>query len=119
MVGVSFGHSCLGAGSAAFEPKAPSDESGMTAGEPRRLAAIGGTMRKGSSTERAMQVAAAAARDEGVEVITFDGEYIAHLPHYRGPEWTEEHGRELIEAVRSADALLIATPGIMERFRGW
>lgn len=77
----------------------------------RRLAAIGGTMRQGSSTERAMQVAAAAAQDEGVEVITFDGEYIAKLPHYRGPDWSAEHGREMIEAVRSADALLIATPG--------
>lgn len=83
----------------------------MTAKEPRRLAAIGGTMRAGSSTERAMQIAASAARDEGVEVITFDGDYIAHLPHYRGPEWTNDHGREMIEAVRCADALLIATPG--------
>lgn len=83
----------------------------MTTSGPRRLAAIGGTMRRGSSTERALQVASAAARDEGVEVITFDGSYIAHLPHYRGPEWQEDHGREMIEAVRSADALLIATPG--------
>ncbi len=45
-----------------------------------RLAAIGGTMRPGSSTERAMDVAAAAAADEGVEIISFNGEYIARLP---------------------------------------
>lgn len=83
----------------------------MSDGQPRRLAAIGGTMRTGSSTERAMEIAAAAARDEGVEVIIFDGDYIAKLPHYRGPEWTDAHGKDMIEAVRSADALLIATPG--------
>lgn len=76
-----------------------------------RLAAIGGTMRPGSSTERAMDVAASAAADEGVEIVSFNGEYISRLPHYRGPDWTPEHGRELIEAVRSADGLLIATPG--------
>lgn len=77
----------------------------------RRIVAVGGTMRPGSSTERALAVAAEAARDEGVEVVTFDGSYIAHLPHYRGPDWTEEKGRELIEAVRAADGLLLASPG--------
>lgn len=83
----------------------------MSTAQPRRLIAIGGTMRKGSSTERALQTAAAAARDEGVEVITFDGDYIANLPHYRGPQWNDQLGSDMIEAVRSADALLIATPG--------
>jgi FMN reductase len=76
-----------------------------------RIVAIGGTMRSGSSTERALAVAAEAARDEGAEVISFDGAYIAYLPHYRGPEWTEDKGRELIEAVRAADGILLASPG--------
>ena len=84
----------------------------MTTALPKpRLAAIGGTMRHGISTELALHVAAAAARDEGVEVIAFDGDYIAALPHYRGPQWQAQDGQEMIEAVRSADALLIATPG--------
>lgn len=77
----------------------------------RRLAAIGGTFRLGSSTERAMDIAATAAADAGIEVIRFDGAYIARLPHYRGPDWSGEHGRDLIEAVRGADGVIIATPG--------
>lgn len=77
----------------------------------RRIVALGGTMRPGSSTERALAVAASAARDEGAEVTTFDGSYIANLPHYRGPLWTEAMGRELIEAVRGTDGILLASPG--------
>lgn len=77
----------------------------------RRIVAIGGTMRPASSTERALAVASEAARDEGAEVITFDGAYISHLPHYRGPDWTEDKGAELIEAVRRADGILLASPG--------
>ena len=77
----------------------------------RRIVAIGGTMRPGSSTERALGIAAAAARAEGGEVITFDGGYISRLPHYRGPDWQPDSGRELIEAVRFADGILLASPG--------
>ena len=77
----------------------------------RRIVAVGGTMRPGSSTERALAIAADAVRDEGAEVVTFDGNYIAHLPHYRGPQWTETMGGELIEAVRQADGILLASPG--------
>lgn len=77
----------------------------------RRIVALGGTMRPGSSTERALAVAAEAARDEGAEIITFDGAYISHLPHYRGPQWTPQMGTELIEAVRSCDGVLLASPG--------
>jgi FMN reductase len=58
-----------------------------------------------------MKIAAAAAAEEGIEVIAFDGAYIARLPHYRGPDWSSEDGREMIEAVREADGLIIATPG--------
>lgn len=76
-----------------------------------RIAAIGGTIRPGSSTERALAVAAEAARDEGSEIITFDGAYLAKLPHYRGPLWTDAMGAELIEAVRTCDGVLLASPG--------
>jgi FMN reductase len=77
----------------------------------RRIVAIGGTMRPGSSTERALAIACAAARDEGAEVVVFDGAYISHLPHYRGPDWTADKAADLIEAVRTADGVLIASPG--------
>ncbi|HVM39007.1 MAG TPA: NAD(P)H-dependent oxidoreductase [Sphingomicrobium sp.] len=77
----------------------------------RRIVAIGGTIKPGSSTERALAIAASATRDEGAEVITFDGAYMAQLPHYRGPDWSAQHGIELIEAVRAADGVLLASPG--------
>lgn len=77
----------------------------------RRIVALGGTMRPGSSTERALAIAVAAAEREGAEVTSFDGHYIAHLPHYRGPQWHVDSGRELVEAVRGADGILLASPG--------
>jgi FMN reductase len=77
----------------------------------RRIVAIGGTIRPGSSTERALAVAASAANDEGGEVVTFDGDYMARLPHYRGPDWSQEHGADLLAAVRSAEGVLLASPG--------
>jgi len=77
----------------------------------RKIVAIGGTMRPGSSTERALAIAAVAARDEGADVLTFGGDYISHLPHYRGPQWSEANGKELIGAVREADGILLASPG--------
>jgi FMN reductase len=83
----------------------------MTELRRRRLAAIGGTFRPGSSTERALQIASAAAAAAGMEVTCFDGAYIASLPHFRGPEWSEDDGRDMLDAVRGADGLLIATPG--------
>jgi FMN reductase len=83
----------------------------MTDEPRRRIAAIGGTVRLDSSSERAMKIAAGAAADEGIEVVTFDGAYLANLPHYRGPNWSPDHGREMLDAVRGADGVLIATPG--------
>lgn len=68
-------------------------------------------MRQGSSTERALLIACEAAREEGAEVALFDGAYIASLPHYRGPDWKPETAADLIEAVRTADGVLIASPG--------
>ncbi|RST29909.1 NADPH-dependent oxidoreductase [Sphingomonas ginkgonis] len=76
-----------------------------------RIVAIGGTIRPGSSTELALAAAAAAARDEGAEVSTFDGAYMAALPHYRGPHWSASDGAELIAAIRDADGVLLASPG--------
>jgi FMN reductase len=78
---------------------------------PRLIVAIGGTTRPHSSTERVLGLAAEAARCHGAEVQAFGGAYIAGLPHYRGPDWTPETGREMIEAVRKADGILLATPG--------
>lgn len=75
-----------------------------------RIVAIGGTVHPGSTTEMALRYAARPAIDAGAQVAIFGGEYLASLPHYRGPGHDAETGRELVDAVRLADGLIIATP---------
>jgi FMN reductase len=75
-----------------------------------RIVALGGTVKPGSSTELALGVAAEAARGAGAEVRIFDGAYLVGLPHYAGPGHSAGIGGDLIEAVRDADGIIIATP---------
>jgi FMN reductase len=73
---------------------------------------IGGTLRPRSSTDRALRTALEAARAGGAETRCFAGTELAELPLYspaddaRTPATTE-----LIEAVRLADGLIVASPG--------
>jgi FMN reductase len=83
--------------------------------EPSRppiIVGIGGTTRAESSTERALGFALKGAQEAGAQVRLFGGAFLHGLPHY-APEASglTDAQRELIEAVRSADALIIATPG--------
>ncbi|CAB3756950.1 NADPH-dependent FMN reductase [Paraburkholderia humisilvae] len=73
---------------------------------------IGGTTRAASSTERALAFALRGAQEAGAQTLLFGGAFLHRLPHY-APESVErtDEQRELIEAVRNADALVIATPG--------
>jgi FMN reductase len=73
---------------------------------------IGGTTRPASSTERALGFALKGAQEAGARTRLFGGAFLYSLPHY-APETRELSAaqRELIEAVRAADALVIATPG--------
>lgn len=73
---------------------------------------IGGTAATNSSTEQALRLALAAAAEAGAETRLFGGGYLAQLPHYM----TDSDAAcikcaELIEAVRAADGLVIASPG--------
>ena len=73
---------------------------------------IGGTAQAGSSTEQALRIALNAAEAAGASVKLFDGSFLASLPHYlteasqRSPE-----GRELVEAIRLADGMIVGSPG--------
>jgi FMN reductase len=73
---------------------------------------IGGTIRPGSSTDRALRGALESAEAQGAETRCFAGEELAGLPLFspaddlRSPEATE-----LIETVRRADGLIVASPG--------
>lgn len=76
-----------------------------------RIVGIGGTVYPGSSTEQALRLAAQVAADGGAEVTVFGGGYLRTLPHYRGEGYGIKDGTELVEAVRSADGLIVAAPG--------
>lgn len=72
---------------------------------------IGGTTVAGSSTERALEMALRAAAAQGVETRLFGGEALAALPLYT--PGTERRPGEiaLVEAVRQASGVIIASPG--------
>jgi FMN reductase len=73
---------------------------------------IGGTTRAASSTERALALALGGAERAGARTRLIGAELLERLPHYspETPTLTDAQ-HELIEAVRAADALVIATPG--------
>lgn len=76
-----------------------------------RIVAIGGTVHPGSTTEQALRLATRPAAEAGAEVSVFGGDYLDNLVHYRGNTYEAGNGSELVEAVRSADGLIIAAPG--------
>ena len=75
------------------------------------IIALGGTTRANSTTEKLLAIAGEAAAPNGAKITYFDGAYISALPHYGGPGHVDGMGREMIEAVRNADGIIIASPG--------
>jgi FMN reductase len=73
---------------------------------------IGGTARPGSTTDRALRIALEAARESGARTLCFGGHFIAGLPVYepQSPIRTPDT-RRLLQAVRHADGILVASPG--------
>jgi len=79
---------------------------------PLKVVGIGGTLRDGSSTERLVAAVLAACADQGAQTQLFGGSALKALPHFNpeSPERTEGE-RALVEAVRTADAIVIGSPG--------
>jgi FMN reductase len=76
------------------------------------IVGIGGTVSPGSQTEQALAIALNAAKCRGATTRMFGGEVLASLPHYLTPQSrSSASGVSLIEAVRQADGLIIASPG--------
>jgi len=75
------------------------------------LVGIGGASRPNSTTERALRFALAHARKQGMRTRLFGGAELAALPVFK-PD-THAHSeleRALLDAVRVADGVIIATP---------
>jgi FMN reductase len=76
------------------------------------IVGIGGTASPGSSTEQALALALAAAERAGARVELFGGAALSSLPHYlTDGTSTSAEGIRLVEAVRAANGLIIASPG--------
>src|SRR5277367_1047152 len=76
------------------------------------IVGIGGSTRNGSTGEFALNVALQAAQQEGARIQAFPGTFLVRMPIY-SPEHIErnQEQRELVEAVRRADGLILASPG--------
>lgn len=73
------------------------------------IVGIGGTTRAGSTTERVLQLCLARAASQGCEVQAFGGDQLA-LDAYDPGRSATEPARLLVEALRRADGVIIATP---------
>ena len=76
------------------------------------IVGIGGTVRTPSSSERVLNLALAAAETAGARTRLIGGEVLARLPIYNPTDSDHPPERSaLVEAVRSADGVIVATPG--------
>ncbi|MEU3272669.1 NADPH-dependent FMN reductase [Saccharomonospora sp. NPDC006951] len=83
----------------------------MTSTRAIKVLGIGGSLREGSQSERALRVALAGAAEAGAHTtaITAGG---LDLPFYdAGVTDRSKQATELIEAIREADGLIIGSPG--------
>ncbi len=76
------------------------------------IVGIGGTTRGDSGTETALKLALKAAESLGADTRAFGGTELMAQPIYDPQDGTGRGARaELVEAVRKADGLIIASPG--------
>jgi len=76
------------------------------------IVGIGGTVREGSSTERALLAALRTAEAGGARTRFLGGAFLANLPIYNPqPGGPTADQTALADAVREADGVIIATPG--------
>ena len=76
------------------------------------IVGIGGTLRPGSSSELLAREVLRRCSDAGARTKMFDGPFLARLPHFdpANPRRSDDE-QELVEAVRAADGIVIASPG--------
>jgi FMN reductase len=76
-----------------------------------RVLCIGGSTRPGSGSESAVKVCAAAAREAGAEVdLILSRDLMFPIYDTETPE-RDPRAQRFVEAVRAADALIVASPG--------
>lgn len=84
----------------------------LARGQQPFIVGIGGTVRTPSSSERVLTAALAAAEAAGARTEMFGGEILSRLPIYNPNDAAHPPERTaLVEAVRKADGVIVATPG--------
>lgn len=79
--------------------------------QPPLIVGIGGTMVPGSSTEGALRLALDAAAAKGARTHLIGSQELLTLPHYGAvPDDQSSAARALVEAVRAASGIIIASP---------
>ena len=93
-------------------PAEPNASSSATPLPAPLVVGIGGTIGGVSSTERALRIALDAAEREGFRTRMFGGADMARLPLYDPKATTRTPDEQaFVEAVRTASAVIIASPG--------
>ncbi|EID54681.1 putative flavoprotein [Saccharomonospora xinjiangensis XJ-54] len=83
----------------------------VTATRAIRVLGLGGSLRDGSQSERALRIALAGAEEAGASTTAITGEAL-RLPFYdAGDSDRTERASRLVEAVRQADGILVVSPG--------
>ena len=81
-------------------------------GEALLVVGIGGPLRPGSSTDAALRAALDAAAARGAGTRCFAGASLADLPLFSPADPSRSPGAtDLVDAVRRADGLIVASPG--------
>jgi len=84
----------------------------LARGQEPFIVGIGGTVRTPSSSERVLTAALAAAEALGARTQMFGGEILSRLPIYNPTDGQHPPERSaLVDAVRRADGVIVATPG--------
>lgn len=85
----------------------------------KKIVGLGGTFRQASSSERLVRAVLAECATMGADTIMFDGPALASLPHFNpeNPQRTVEEAA-LVEAVRTADGIVIGSPGYHGGYSG-
>ncbi|MFI5607173.1 NADPH-dependent FMN reductase [Amycolatopsis sp. NPDC051903] len=83
----------------------------MTSAKTVRVLGIGGSLREGSQSERALKIALAAAAELGVSTELIPGPELV-LPFYdTAARERDDRAKRLIESIRRADGLIVVSPG--------
>lgn len=87
----------------------------MSIGQERRtrpyIVGLGGTLRPSSSTESALRIALDEAQAAGAQTELYGGIELARLPMYDPETENVDEAVRLIESLRRADGVIIASPG--------